>query len=355
MWRSIRKRSLLYWQGFKTRLYPPQHVPNKRLLLVQLAPLGDTCCLIPFAVQLAEQGYAVDAVCQPGLEAVWSYMLPHVRLFPIQPNRWEPHYVQTATAEMARHPYEAVFITTMTPFAAFISSYARSAHRVGLIENRFYKGARLIFTVVHRTNPQEHINRRFEHLLRCYLPEFRRHKPHSPTAGDGYVLLHPGGKWKPRRWMPDRFLAVARWLAEQNIPTKIVVHQSETDLLHFFATVQRHSNLEICQTTHLNELIDLVQKCTLFIGNDSGPAHLANLFNKITLVLWGPGNYERIHPQGENVIVLMKPVECRPCRQYLHADRCERGENVCLQQITVNDVLNTLQQFLPTVLSGSRR
>jgi len=56
-------------------------------------------------------------------------------------------------------------------------------------------------------------------------------------------------------------------------------------------------------------------------------------------VFWGPGDYHRIRPLGENVKIFKVDVPCRPCRQYVHEDRCERGENVCLRMIRPGEVI----------------
>ncbi|NTV45745.1 MAG: glycosyltransferase family 9 protein, partial [Chlorobiales bacterium] len=96
--------------------------------------------------------------------------------------------------------------------------------------------------------------------------------------------------------------------------------------------------------TTLRDLAYLFRRAALLITTDSGPMHLANLYRKQTIVLWGPGNYERIRPLGENNTVLIKEIECRPCRQYKDPERCEQGENICLQSISVEDVLAVLEK-----------
>ena len=74
--------------------------------------------------------------------------------------------------------------------------------------------------------------------------------------------------------------------------------------------------------------------------------HLANLYGKRTIILWGPGSYERIHPIGGNNRILIREIDCRPCRQYITEDHCERGTNECLQRITVEDVIAEADRLL---------
>ncbi|HWR01700.1 MAG TPA: glycosyltransferase family 9 protein, partial [Chlorobaculum sp.] len=154
----------------------------------------------------------------------------------------------------------------------------------------------------------------------------------------------PGGKWKPRRWPFERFLEVARLAVSRwDVSCEFLINESEEDLRYFFQEHNHDEKISVRLTRNASDLLDAVSTCSILVGNDSGPVHLGNLMNKETVVVWGPGNYERIRPIGDNVIVLKHEIDCRPCRQYRHGDRCERGENVCLLSIGVEEVLSAIE------------
>ncbi|MBD3166437.1 hypothetical protein GF324_07555 [bacterium] len=127
-------------------------------------------------------------------------------------------------------------------------------------------------------------------------------------------------------------------MAGEGREVRLLVHDSETDLIEAFRPLEAIAGIALEQTETLHDLIGAVRGCELFIGNDSGPMHLANIYGKRTIILWGPGNYERIRPLGTNNTILIKPISCRPCKQYIHPDRCERGINECLLRIAVKEV-----------------
>ena len=105
-------------------------------------------------------------------------------------------------------------------------------------------------------------------------------------------------------------------------------------------------NVELKNTVSLKELIEIISGCSVFAGADSGPAHISNLLNKRTIVFWGPGNYERVRPAGNNVKIIKKEVSCRPCRQYFRPDTCERGDNVCLKRIKPEEAAEIIKAML---------
>ena len=84
-----------------------------------------------------------------------------------------------------------------------------------------------------------------------------------------------------------------------------------------------------------------MERADFLIGNDSGPIHLAGLMDKPAVCIWGPGNYERIHPVGRFVKTIIHPVPCRPCRQY-RSMNCPGDERTCLDSISVEEVLEAV-------------
>jgi ADP-heptose:LPS heptosyltransferase len=216
---------------------------------------------------------------------------------------------------------------------------------------RRYKGARFLLSETYDADPDEHVSRRFDSLFALHIPWFKTcglqpdyaHRETGPR-----IIIHPGAKWPPRRWPRERYLELARALASDGSAVCLVVHHRESDLRDFFAGNIRGDAIEVREVNDVRNLIDIIDTCLLFIGNDSGPAQLANLLSKPSVVLWGPGNLDRIGPRGSNSTVIMKRIECRPCRQYIHRSRCERGENLCLLTITVADVVQAVREKLKT-------
>jgi len=107
-----------------------------------------------------------------------------------------------------------------------------------------------------------------------------------------YAVLHPYASTPEKTWLPERFAEVARYLQLWNIKPVFLAGPND-DVTPF----RSHA---IAQGT-LSEAKALLSKAAVFIGNDSGPAHMAAAFGIPSVVLfsttnpaiWGPWRTEQ--------------------------------------------------------------
>ncbi len=333
----------LYKNAILASMPKKHNFQSNHFLVIQLTPLGDACTLIPECLKLLSQKFSLSIICRSSLVELWRKFLPDSTLIGIDDSTWIQNFPDDFTGT-----HEASFATSMKPFAAMISAQSRSNRRYGMIEeNRYYKGSRFCYHKVYSAGKNEHVSSRFQGLFELHLNrtipwDQPVQYPFEPTEDQGYVLLHPGGKWNPRRWPVESFGKLANILVKAGKRVRILIHSSEEDLLSAFQSCFTTDGISLAKTESIEDLINEVQYCRSFVGNDSGPAHMANLFEKSTFVLWGPGNYDRIRPIGDRVHIFIKPIECRPCRQYVQQEQCERGENICLKKISVEEVADAV-------------
>ncbi|HMF77633.1 MAG TPA: glycosyltransferase family 9 protein [Bryobacteraceae bacterium] len=108
----------------------------------------------------------------------------------------------------------------------------------------------------------------------------------SPLRGR-YAVLHPYASTPDKQWPAERFCEVARYLTLWNI-TPVFLAGPHDDTSAFNA----HKILQ----GSLSDAKAILSKATVFIGNDSGPAHMAAAFGVPCVVLfstskpaiWGP-------------------------------------------------------------------
>ena len=352
LWISAKKKWLIYVVGGFARRRRPPSDPGRKILVIQLASIGDAATLIPVCDAVRQQGWQLDFVCPSGVAPLWREYFPQSAVYALSRSDWSAVEEFRSFSDLRQKQYRAVVVTSITPVAALLASKVSATVRLGMAEcPRPFKGARWLLDDIYCAHPQEHVQRRYRGLFELLVPALSRVKinrnGHFAAPGSDYVLLHPGAKWKPRRWPAERFLAVARELLRRGTPVKILIHEKEEDLLHFFRS-DGLSKDQLIVSRSAEDLIGAVRNAGLLVGNDSGPAHLANLMEKPTIVLWGPGDYHRIRPIGENVHILIKEIACRPCRQYRNGDRCELGDNLCLKLISVQEVLDKIDEVLKT-------
>jgi heptosyltransferase III len=145
------------------------------------------------------------------------------------------------------------------------------------------------------------------------------------AAGAPYAVLQPGARLPAMRWPVAKFAEIARWLREKHGIASVVNLGARDD--EIAATVRnemRDCALMMDVQLDVRELIALIARSSIFVGNDSGPAHLAAalqrpsvvIFNVTDPVQWHPWQTQhRIvqtgatfdHPRGDKAIVVSNP------------------------------------------------
>ena len=102
----------------------------------------------------------------------------------------------------------------------------------------------------------------------------------SPIAGK-YAVLHPFASAADKQWPSERFCELARYLELWNIQPMFLAGPDDDP-----APFRPH---RVFQGT-LPEVKAVLSRATVFIGNDSGPAHIAAAFGVSSVVLFSTSN-----------------------------------------------------------------
>ena len=170
------------------------------------------------------------------------------------------------------------------------------------------------------------------------------------TAGvaDGglKVGLFPGAGWKLREWMPERFAAIGDRLVEHfNANVLIFGGQSEAELVQTVANLMNARAIPFAGDLQIRQLAACIEKCDLFLTNDTGPMHIAAAVGTPTVSLFGPGNHIRFQPLGTLHQTIRHAVPCSPCKQF--TDKCK--DNICMKGIGVDEVWESISRTLMKV------
>jgi ADP-heptose:LPS heptosyltransferase len=103
----------------------------------------------------------------------------------------------------------------------------------------------------------------------------------EPLQKGKYAVLHPFASAPDKQWRAERFCEVARYLSLWNIKPVFLAGPQDS-----VAAFREH---QIVQGS-LNDVKALLSKAAVFIGNDSGPAHVAAAFGTPSVVLFGSSN-----------------------------------------------------------------
>jgi ADP-heptose:LPS heptosyltransferase len=151
-----------------------------------------------------------------------------------------------------------------------------------------------------------------------------------------YSVMHPGASWNYRRWSSSNFAMIIDFLFDHHgLRTVLVGHASEGDLGRVLESAGETKVLNMIGKTSLREMLCLISESCLFIGNDSGPMHVAAVMNVPTIGLLGPNDPTRFSPKGENVLWFHHKVECNPCNQRV----CKYPDRPCVDLISTDEVI----------------
>lgn len=137
------------------------------------------------------------------------------------------------------------------------------------------------------------------------------------------IAIHTGaGAYsKARIWPVERFADVARGLVNSKSATIIVlggpdeIKEAQT-LTQLIGAGERVLNL--AGRTSIHETAAVIEQCALFVGNDSGPMHIAAAVGTPVVAVFGPSNKEAWGPYSppgaqSKHTVISRDLPCQPC------------------------------------------
>lgn len=173
------------------------------------------------------------------------------------------------------------------------------------------------------------------------------------TAGTRVVALHPGGEGFRglKRWPRKRFAALADELVRR-YGAKVVLlgGADEVELASAVAGAMVEKAINAAGHTTLKQTAAIMERCELFIGNDSCPMHIAAAVGTPVVAIYGPSNPWNYHPFGAQHVIVSADLPCQPCFHLVGAvplwgySHCRNAR--CLEPISVDRVLAVAGRLL---------
>ena len=120
------------------------------------------------------------------------------------------------------------------------------------------------------------------------------------AVAPGTVALHPGSGDRKKNWPKERFEELAGRLKSEGCDVRWVLGHAEEELV-------LPAGSREWRNVRLPELAARLSACRLFVGNDSGIAHLAAAVGCPTVTLFGDSDPDVWAPCGVNVVVVRAP------------------------------------------------
>ncbi|MEO1287128.1 MAG: WecB/TagA/CpsF family glycosyltransferase [Chloroflexota bacterium] len=172
-----------------------------------------------------------------------------------------------------------------------------------------------------------------------------------PVKRKTRIVIHDGGGnyALARRWSSDQFAVVADHLYE-NYDAEIVLVGTSSDNANDVASAMTQPFVNLAGKTTLTQLADILRSADLYIGTDSGVTHLAAAVQTPTIALYGPTNHQAWSPWSPNgsVTVLRSAPSCSPCIYVEHGIGSREGcvAKTCMTMITPQQVVRAAQTML---------
>lgn len=162
-------------------------------------------------------------------------------------------------------------------------------------------------------------------------------------SSEQFALIHPSTAFHTKQWPVENFAGTAEFLSAKGIQIIAISSKGESQILD---QLKADSNVPITTFDELTlpEITALAAKATVFVGNDSGIAHIAAAVGTPSVVIFGSSNRNHWRPWADapNEIVF-KEFECQPCPGY----ECkEFGEPRCIQEIHPGTVFTAVERVL---------
>jgi ADP-heptose:LPS heptosyltransferase len=163
-------------------------------------------------------------------------------------------------------------------------------------------------------------------------------------VGKPYVVLHPFSGWEWRNWPLESYAALADGIVAELGLGVMLVHAPE-DRARAGSLLERFNQdgrVRVFSSGDLLQLAAVVKQAEAFVGNDSGPLHLAAALGVPLVGLYGAAPPELTAPPVRRGRTLYGKVDCSPCDQRF----CRMPERNCMARVPVREVLEALEAVL---------
>ena len=180
-----------------------------------------------------------------------------------------------------------------------------------------------------------------------FLPEINFDQSQIPSPKSQIALIHPAAAFEEKQWSVEKFAEVIDYLAARNIFSVAVAAPEEK---HIIEELSQKTSTMFHGFTDLTlpEITALASRAKIFVGNDSGIAHIAAAVNTPTVVIFGSSNINHWRPwtNAPNEIVYAQ----KACSHQIGEIRKGSENPKCIRCVTVKEVCEAIERVFPTKL-----
>ncbi len=163
-----------------------------------------------------------------------------------------------------------------------------------------------------------------------------------------YIAFVPGASYETKNWPKEKYKLLAEKIikSELDISSKIVIigyGNKEEEIAKFITSENEANIINLVGKLTLLESAIIIKNSKLVISNDSGLLHLAEVFKKRVIAIFGSTNEELgFFPYSTDYKVIEnKELKCRPCSHFGRR-KCPKKHFKCMEDISVKEVFEAI-------------
>jgi len=184
-----------------------------------------------------------------------------------------------------------------------------------------------------------------QEFVRARLPDGRPVLAISPCSSNR------ARNW--RNWHTEGYAQIADYAAEKHGMTVVLTGgpgSLEKDYGEKISALSKHTPINLIGQTNLKQLLAIIQRASVLISPDSGPAHMATTVGTPVIGLYVTSNPQRTGPYLSQQWVVNKYPEALQAEMDKNVDEVPWGQRVrsaeAMERILVEDVIGKLNQLL---------
>lgn len=329
-----------------------------RIAVVCLGALGDFIAFCPAARALAQQGKRLILICREktGIQEFadrtghFERMIELPHRFRERPkNLFRLKKIQAGTviaAPAGRHILSDLYVLAITAHRRVLPDTLLGCS-LPRLKNLVDRKADVLVPVTARNEWErcrEYLNGAGYHLP--ILTPYELDTVQSPQDRENIVAVFPGaGGGAVKQWPVERFAWVLeRLYEEKECEVFVCGTEREREVGEQLCAELPFPAKNLCGTTTIKSLLELLGRCSLVLANDSGSAHMAIACGTPTVIICGCWEYGRFYPNPtlphhcRPVVPSLDKLNCAPCGE--SQPDCAKGEILpCVLSVDKETVL----------------
>lgn len=324
-----------------------------KLLIIELWGLGDLVIATPF-IRAAAEKFDITLLAKPYALELQTRLWPDIQIIPFE----APWTAFTKKYRLWRWPWREL-LRVRDSLAKCRFDYGLSARwdprdhvllQLFDVKNRLgfprLRSDMLLTQPLPRPGPLAHhfdYWRTAAEALGVAVPERPRLALPARKKEGAVIMVHSGARLPARIWPVEQFHGLVQRLRAAGYVVQVACDSNQLSVWQALG-----ENSVNCPRS-VSELLMMIDRAQCFIGNCSGPGHLAAISGLPTFTIFGPSMHEwflPLHPQAE----WMEGKACpyKPC-----ADYCRFSRPFCIQDLPVDAVWERVAPFAARHARGS--